>query len=203
MKKIVASGIIFLILVLCLSGCTLLFSRQLWRNSRTIHFERRYYLDNRVSLELPTFHDEYSSNKDKYHGWLYTKWKGPGMGDIPASEIYAFGRDGKGGTGYDTYEMNVLYVKKYYEKLSSLLKGFQYTREAFIIVGNKYFKFFVYTDSSDYMLPDVEEKKMRIKEDDKIFAYLVDSLRINIDGTWVRPEIIWKGPKNFEYMEYQ
>ena len=90
MIKIVASGIIFLILVLCLTGCTLLFSNQLWRNWRTINFERRYYLDNRVSLELPTFRDEYIGKKDDYSGWLYTKWKGPGMGDIPASEISTF-----------------------------------------------------------------------------------------------------------------
>jgi hypothetical protein len=41
-------------------------------------------------LELPTFRDEYIGKKDDYSGWLYTKWKGPGMGDIPASEISAF-----------------------------------------------------------------------------------------------------------------
>ena len=201
-------GIFAIILILCLSGCTFLGSRQIWRNWRTINFERRTYLDNMVSLELPIYRDEYSENKDQYSGWVYTKWKGPIIGDIPASEIQARGgnfdrqnEDGKGGLVYDAREENVLYVEKFYKKQPYNLKGFKYYRQAFIIVGNKYFRLFYYTNCSDYRLPDVEEKKIRIKEDDKLFSHILESFRLNKDGQWVKPRVIWKGPKVFEYVE--
>lgn len=208
MKKQIIRIFIPAILILCLAGCTVLVSRQLWRNWRAIDFERRYYLENKVSIELPAFRDAYSSNKDEYEGWIYTKWKGPGMGDIPVSEIIANGgaykrqkEDGVEGAVYDVREESILYVEKNYKRQPYDIKGFSYQRYAFIILGNKYFEFFCNTDASDYMLPDVEEKKLRIKEDDKIFTHLLDSFRQNKDGKWIKPKVIWKGPKEFEYVE--
>lgn len=205
-QKIVHCSINIVLFMFCFSGCTYFFSKDLWRNGRPIEFERRYFMSNNISIELPIYEDRVGYDRDKeYYAQVYSYWGGFGIGDLPISMINLrildydrYVNKGCNGQIRDNREDFVCYVEMSSKKTDGY---FDYERSTEIIIGKKLFGLSVITHYNSKMLPDIDSRKIRIQEDDRIFKHLIDSLNYKSNGKWIMPTIIWKGPKESKYIE--
>lgn len=191
--------IIVIFALIMLSGCYFT-SHEFLKNNDPLVYEKRFFLNNKIAISLPTKGESVTDPQNRYWKIIYGKWLGFAVGDYPISSIHVICENYslKQSNCLDTKnnklpQENILYVSLTAEKTGEMIDKYRFMD---LLFNNIKFRAYVNTSYDNKLLPDKILQRNREDEDDTIFNKILDSLIIEVDGRWVNPKILRVQPND-------